>query len=154
MRPKKLASTSSEKAVIAVAPVCADKFGALPDVAARTAIIVADGDNSYKMHGAFPEALITLPGKTYPDSDLTEACAGLILAPPKTAASSSSRRGVFEITNKPAVPTDADKKADVTHPGMMGDGTEEQNLNQRGDPAARIKKNEVDAAFGKQSPEK
>jgi len=34
--PKKLASTSSEKAVIAVlAPVCADKFGALPDVAAR-----------------------------------------------------------------------------------------------------------------------
>ena len=83
---EKLASTSSEKAVIAVlAPVCADKFGALPDVAARTAIIVADKDNSYKMRDAFPEALITLPGKTYPDSDLTEACAGLILAPPKTA---------------------------------------------------------------------
>jgi alpha/beta superfamily hydrolase len=82
----KLASTSSEKAVIAVlAPVCADKFGALPDVAARTAIIVADKDNSYKMRDAFPEALITLPGRTYPDSDLTEACAGLILAPPKTA---------------------------------------------------------------------
>ena len=83
---EKLASTSSEKAVIAVlAPVCADKFGALPDVAARTAIIAADKDNSYKMRDAFPEALITLPGKTYPDSDLTEACAGLILAPPKTA---------------------------------------------------------------------
>jgi hypothetical protein len=83
---EKLASTSSEKAVIAVlAPVCADKFGALPDVAARTAIIVADKDNSYKMRDAFPEALITLPGKAYPDSDLTEACAGLILAPPKTA---------------------------------------------------------------------
>ena len=83
---EKLASTSSEKAVIAVlAPVCADKFGALPDVAARTAIIVADKDNSYKMRDAFPEALITLPGKTYPDSDLTAACAGLILAPPKTA---------------------------------------------------------------------
>ena len=83
---EKLASTSSEKAVIAVlAPVCADKFGALPDVAARTAIIVADKDNSYKMRDAFPAALITLPGKTYPDSDLTEACAGLILAPSKTA---------------------------------------------------------------------
>ena len=83
---EKLASTSSEKAVIAVlAPVCADKFGALPDVAARTAIIVADKDNSYKMRDAFPEALITLPGKTYPDSDLTAACAGLILAPLKTA---------------------------------------------------------------------
>ena len=83
---EKLASTSSEKAVIAVlAPVCADKFGALPDVEARTAIIVADKDNSYKMRDAFPETLITLPGKTYPDSDLTAACAGLILAPPKTA---------------------------------------------------------------------
>src|SRR6266404_5668072 len=79
---EKLASTSSERAVIAaLAPVCADKFGALPDVAARTATLVADKDNSYKMRDAFPEALIT-PGKTYLDSDLTEACAGLILAPP------------------------------------------------------------------------
>lgn len=32
---------------------------------------------------------------------------------------------------------------------MMGDGTEEQNLGQRGDPAARIKKDEVDTAFAK-----
>jgi hypothetical protein len=30
---------------------------------------------------AFPEAMITLPGKSYPDSDLITACAGLILAP-------------------------------------------------------------------------
>lgn len=37
--------------------------------------------------------------------------------------------------------------ADVVHPGMMGDGTEEQNLNERGDPAARITKADVDAAF-------
>ncbi len=34
------------------------------------------------------------------------------------------------------------------HPGMMGDGTEEQNLNQKGDPSARITKEEVEAAFG------
>lgn len=34
-------------------------------------------------------------------------------------------------------------------PGMMGDGTEEQNLNQPGNPKARIKKDEVDAAFRK-----
>jgi hypothetical protein len=33
---------------------------------------------------------------------------------------------------------------------MMGDGTEEQNLGERGNPAARIKKKEVAAAFGKQ----
>jgi hypothetical protein len=42
-------------------------------------------DNSYKVREAFPETMITLPGKSYPDSDLTAACAGLILAPPKTA---------------------------------------------------------------------
>jgi hypothetical protein len=32
---------------------------------------------------------------------------------------------------------------------MMGDGTEEQNLGQPGNPAARIKEDEVDAAFAK-----
>jgi hypothetical protein len=36
----------------------------------------------------------------------------------------------------------------VSHPGMMGDGTEEQSLGERGNPAARIKKKEVVAAFG------
>jgi hypothetical protein len=41
------------------------------------------------------------------------------------------------------------KRASVAHPGMMGDGTEEQNLGERGNPAARIKKKEVAAAFGK-----
>ena len=35
------------------------------------------------------------------------------------------------------------------HPGMMGDGTEEQNLNQTGNPSARIKQDEVDAAFAR-----
>ena len=58
------------------------------------------------------------------------------------------------MTNKPAVPKDTKKKADVPHPGMMGDGTEEQNLDELGNPAARIKKDELDAAFGKQSPKK
>ena len=32
----------------------------------------------------------------------------------------------------------------------MGDGTEEQNLNEQGKPAARIEKQEVEAAFQKQ----
>ena len=36
----------------------------------------------------------------------------------------------------------------ISHPGMMGDGTEEQNLGVRGNPAARIKKKDVTAAFG------
>jgi hypothetical protein len=82
-----VASTSSESAVIAVlAPIRAEQFGALPGVAARTATLVADEHNSYKMRDAFPEAMITLPGKSYPDSDLTAACAGLMLTPPRTAA--------------------------------------------------------------------
>jgi hypothetical protein len=58
------------------------------------------------------------------------------------------------MTNKPTTPHDGKKQADVGHPGMMGDGTEEQNLNQPGNPAARIDKKEVDAAFGKQRPAK
>jgi hypothetical protein len=37
------------------------------------------------MRDAIPEAMITWPGKSYPDSDLTAACAGLILTPPKAA---------------------------------------------------------------------
>ncbi len=46
----------------------------------------------------------------------------------------------------------ADPKTETTtdpHPGMMGDGTEEQNLGQKGDPSARITKDEVEEAFGK-----
>ncbi|MDI1285708.1 MAG: hypothetical protein PSV46_15050 [Reyranella sp.] len=41
-----------------------------------------------------------------------------------------------------------------SRPGMMGDGTEEQNLGQPGNPDARIKKDEVDAAFGSKVPKK
>jgi len=32
---------------------------------------------------------------------------------------------------------------------MMGDGTEEQNLNQPGDPSKRITRDEVEDAFAK-----
>jgi hypothetical protein len=62
--------------------------------------------------------------------------------------------GAFEMTTNPTVRKDTGKPADVSHPGMMGDGTEEQNLGERGKPQARIKKGEVDAAFGKQRPAK
>lgn len=50
--------------------------------------------------------------------------------------------------NKPAVKA-TNKSAKIAHPGMMGDGTEEQNLNQTGDPSVRIKADDVEAAFGK-----
>ena len=56
------------------------------------------------------------------------------------------------MTNKPD--PKASKQSPPSHPGMMGDGTEEQNLGERGNPAARIKKKEVVAAFGKKRPTK
>ncbi len=58
------------------------------------------------------------------------------------------------MTGKPTAPKHTDKPTDVSHPGMMGDGTEEQNLDERGNPAARIKEDELDAAFGEQTPKK
>ena len=51
-------------------------------------------------------------------------------------------------------PNKTKKRAKAAYPGMMGDGTEEQNLGQRGNPAARIKKKEVAAAFGKRRTKK
>jgi rare lipoprotein A len=78
-----LPSASSDTAVVALLALrCADKFRALPDADARTAALVADKDNSYE---AFPRALITLPDKSNPDLNLAAACAGLILASPRSA---------------------------------------------------------------------
>ncbi len=48
---------------------------------------------------------------------------------------------------KPVAPRK--QQANTPHPGMMGDGTEEQNLNQAGNPGARITQDEIDAAFKK-----
>jgi hypothetical protein len=53
------------------------------------------------------------------------------------------------MAKKSSAGTKTKKRAKIAHPGMMGDGTEEQNLGERGNPAARIKKKEVAAAFGK-----
>jgi hypothetical protein len=58
------------------------------------------------------------------------------------------------MNEKATTPNDVKKQAQISHPGMMGDGSEEQNLDERGNPAARIKKTDVDAAFGKQAPKK
>ena len=61
------------------------------------------------------------------------------------------------MTDKPK-PKDAKKDVKVPRPvihlGMMGDGTEEQNLGERGDPAKRIKQDEVDTAFSQPAPKK
>jgi hypothetical protein len=49
---------------------------------------------------------------------------------------------------------DAKEPWPIVHPGMLGDGTEEQSLGERGDPAKRIKEDEVDAAFNQPAPKK
>jgi hypothetical protein len=67
-----------------------------------------------------------------------------------TVGSRASAPGECHMTNKPdSKDTHKDGKTAEKHPGMMGDGTEEQNLGQPGNPGARIKKDEVDAAFDK-----
>ncbi len=81
---EKVAKERSDLAVIAaLAPVCADKFGALSDAEARkVALSKAD---SWKRGEQFPKELVTLPGESYPSSALVEACYKLLLAP-KSAA--------------------------------------------------------------------
>jgi len=49
------------------------------------------------------------------------------------------------MTSDDKTPKTADDKA--KKPGMMGDGTEEQNLGQPGNPGARITEDEVKDAF-------
>ena len=61
--------------------------------------------------------------------------------------------GVIDTTDKQPSRKGTPKKTD-SRPGMMGDGTEEQNLDQPGKPDARIKQDEVDEAFGEKKPKK
>jgi hypothetical protein len=80
----KMAKERSELAVIAVlAPVCADKFRALPDAAAKQ--VALSKAESWKRRDEFPKEIVTLPGESYPSSALVDACSTLLLAP-KSAA--------------------------------------------------------------------
>jgi hypothetical protein len=76
---EKLAKERSELAVIAVlAPVCVDKFNALPDSAAKK--VALSKVDSWKRRDEFPKELVTLPGESYPSSALVEACYTLLFA--------------------------------------------------------------------------
>lgn len=44
--------------------------------------------------------------------------------------------------------------SDPSHTGMLGDGTEEQNLDQPGNPDARITQDEVEEAFSQTAADK
>ena len=79
----KMAKEQSELAVVAaLAPVCADKFRALPDVAAKT--VALSKVESWKRVEEFPKEFVTLPGERSPSSALVKACYALLV--PKSAA--------------------------------------------------------------------
>src|SRR5436190_16917355 len=80
----KMAKERSDLAVVtALAPVCADKFRALPD--AQTKQVSLSKLDSWKRQDEFPKELVTLPGESFPSFALVEACSTLLLAP-KSAA--------------------------------------------------------------------
>lgn len=76
---EKLAAEKSDRAVVAaLAPDCAEDFRSLPDAKERMATLVAN-KGSYRARDAFPEELVTLPGKNFVDYDLVRACEALLL---------------------------------------------------------------------------
>ena len=78
----KMAKEQSELAVVAaLAPVCADKFRAQPDAAAKT--VALSKVDSWKREDEFPKEFVTLPGETSPSSALVKACYALLV--PKSA---------------------------------------------------------------------
>ena len=80
----KLAKDRSELAVVAaLAPVCADKFRALPDAEAKQ--VALSKVDAWKRRDEFPKEFVTVPGESYPSSGLVDACYTLLLAP-KSAA--------------------------------------------------------------------
>ncbi len=80
----KMAIERSELAVVAaLAPVCAEKFRALPDAEAKQ--VALSKVDSWKRRDEFPKEFVTLPGGSYPSSALVDACYTLLLAP-KSAA--------------------------------------------------------------------
>ena len=75
-----MAKARSELAVVAaLAPVCADKFRALPDAEAKK--VALSKVDSWKRRDEFPKEFVTLPGESYPSSALVDACHTLLLAP-------------------------------------------------------------------------
>jgi hypothetical protein len=80
----KMAKERSDLAVVAaLAPVCVDKFRALPDAEAKQAALSTI--ESWKRRDEFPKELVTLPGESYPNAALVDACYTLLVAP-KSAA--------------------------------------------------------------------
>jgi hypothetical protein len=69
--------------VAALAPVCADKFRALPDTDAKK--VALSKVESWKRRDEFPKEFATLPSESYSNSALVDECYALLFAP-KSAA--------------------------------------------------------------------
>jgi hypothetical protein len=75
-----MAKERSDLAVVsALAPVCADKFRALPDADAKK--VALSKVDSWKRRDEFPKEIVTLPGESYPSSALVDACYTMLVAP-------------------------------------------------------------------------
>ena len=82
---QKMAKEKSDVAVVSVlAPVCAEKFRALPDYDAKQVSLTKV--DSWKRRDEFPKDLVTLPGESYPSSALVDACYTLLQTPKTSAA--------------------------------------------------------------------
>lgn len=86
------AARHTQQAVVAaLAPVCANRFLALPNAAAKKAGLAEAA--SWKRDEFFPEQWVTLPGESSADPDLVTACSRLVLeksVPPPTKEKAAS----------------------------------------------------------------
>ena len=81
----RLAAQQSEQAVVgALAPVCAERFLALPDAAEKRATLAKA--TSWERADQFPDEWVTLPGESWPDAALINACSKIVLETPPGAA--------------------------------------------------------------------
>ena len=73
--------TSATDVVAALAPSCAREFNALPDASVRKAGLKAEAEKTYSSSYSkfIPDELVTLPGRTSTDYNLTNLCTKLIL---------------------------------------------------------------------------
>ena len=74
---RQAAQQTEEAVVAALAPVCADRFLALPNVAKEKAALAKA--MSWERNALFPEEWVTLPGDDSPAPMLVSACSKIVL---------------------------------------------------------------------------
>jgi hypothetical protein len=75
-----IATAQADKAVVAaLGPICAEKFNAQTDAAAKR--VALNDTRSWKRREVFAKEWVTLPGGPSPNSDLIDVCSDLVLKP-------------------------------------------------------------------------